>query len=123
MLAKKKAFFYIDIMSNLFKNLDRKDCRIGFRISTTIEKEIKSTAKKHDIAIAKVVNACLDAGLNQAKELSTTVEENDSDSKGTTIVINISQEFLDRINDTTKKLKLKQSELLRRALIFGLKSA
>jgi len=123
LLAKKKAFFYIDIMSNLFKNLDRKDCRIGFRISTTIEKEIKSTAKKHDIAIAKVVHACLDAGLNQAKELSTTVEENDSDSKGTTIVINISQEFLDRINDTTKKLKLKQSELLRRALIFGLKSA
>ena len=101
--------------------MDKKSHRIGFRISTLMDTEIKKTAKKHDIAVAKVIHACLEEGLKHSKML--TKLDKDADAKELTVVIAVSEEFFIQINELTEKLQLRQAELLRRALVIGLKSA
>jgi len=105
-------------MANLFKNLDKKDIRISFRISPSIEKAIKTTAKKNNIATTKVIHACVNEGLKHLKDIKKT--RNTSTLKETITVISISQEFLERINAASKKINITHSELLRRTLAYGL---
>ena len=109
-------------MGDLLKNLDQKSCRIGFRLPKLTEKEILKISKKNKIALSKVLLACVEEGLNHSSELGE-IKITDESNLGETLIINVSKVFLDKIDLAAKKLNVKRAELLRRALVVGLKSA